>query len=219
MCHKFSGNVLVKPDSKAAAGSSLGPRPVLAGVQADAARDDRALVRGVLGAERIERILTACDAQAGAYGERCVDPLVVAADLHVQVAAVPEHQPVRRAADAGERSLVAIVAGRLELHSHAMLPHDRTPIGGPQDALVAAEQRGDAAAAHEAQVVPEVLPDVLKTKARTVRATRPVRIVEEAIQGMLPKSKLGKQMYRKLQVYAGDKHPHQAQKPVEMAVS
>ena len=31
---------------------------------------------------------------------------------------------------------------------------------------------------------------------------------------MLPKTKLGKQMYRKLKVYAGDKHPHQAQKPV-----
>lgn len=57
-----------------------------------------------------------------------------------------------------------------------------------------------------------------ETKARTVRATRPIRIVEEAIQGMLPKTKLGKQMYRKLQVYAGPKHPHQAQKPVEMAV-
>jgi len=57
-----------------------------------------------------------------------------------------------------------------------------------------------------------------ETKARTVRETRPIRMVEEAIQGMLPKSKLGKQMYRKLQVYAGPKHPHQAQKPVAMAV-
>ena len=57
-----------------------------------------------------------------------------------------------------------------------------------------------------------------ETKARTVRATRPIRMVEEAIQGMLPKTKLGKQMYRKLQVYAGPKHPHQAQKPVDMAV-
>jgi large subunit ribosomal protein L13 len=58
-----------------------------------------------------------------------------------------------------------------------------------------------------------------ETKARIVRETRPVRMVEEAIQGMLPKTKLGKQMYRKLQVYAGPKHPHQAQKPVELAVS
>ena len=55
-------------------------------------------------------------------------------------------------------------------------------------------------------------------KARTVRDTRPVRMVEEAISGMLPKNKLGKQMYRKLQVYAGPKHPHEAQKPVQIAV-
>jgi large subunit ribosomal protein L13 len=55
--------------------------------------------------------------------------------------------------------------------------------------------------------------------ARKVRASRPVRMVEEAIQGMLPKTKLGKQMYRKLNVYAGPKHPHQAQKPVELAAA
>jgi large subunit ribosomal protein L13 len=51
-----------------------------------------------------------------------------------------------------------------------------------------------------------------------VRATRPNRMVEDAIFGMLPKTKLGKQMYRKLKVYAGDKHPHAAQKPVSMSV-
>jgi large subunit ribosomal protein L13 len=54
--------------------------------------------------------------------------------------------------------------------------------------------------------------------AHKVRATRPVRMIEGAIQGMLPKTKLGKQMYRKLKVYAGDKHPHQAQQPVALAV-
>jgi large subunit ribosomal protein L13 len=57
-----------------------------------------------------------------------------------------------------------------------------------------------------------------ETSAKKVRATRPQRMVEEAIQGMLPKNKLGKQMYRKLQVYAGPKHPHDAQKPVALAV-
>jgi large subunit ribosomal protein L13 len=57
-----------------------------------------------------------------------------------------------------------------------------------------------------------------ETLARTVRATRPQRMVEEAISGMLPKNKLGKQMYRKLNVYAGPKHPHDAQKPVALAV-
>jgi large subunit ribosomal protein L13 len=49
--------------------------------------------------------------------------------------------------------------------------------------------------------------------ARKMRATRPARMVEDAIFGMLPKTKLGKQMFRKLRVYAGEKHPHSAQKP------
>jgi large subunit ribosomal protein L13 len=53
---------------------------------------------------------------------------------------------------------------------------------------------------------------------KRVRAERPVRIVEQAIQGMLPKTKLGKQMYRKLKVYAGDRHPHAAQKPAVMEI-
>jgi large subunit ribosomal protein L13 len=51
-----------------------------------------------------------------------------------------------------------------------------------------------------------------------VRAERPVRLVEDAIFGMLPKTKLGKQMYRKLKVYAGDKHPHVAQNPAALTV-
>ena len=54
--------------------------------------------------------------------------------------------------------------------------------------------------------------------AKRLRRTRPERMIELAIQGMLPKTKLGKQMYRKLNVYAGPKHPHQAQKPVDLAV-
>lgn len=54
-------------------------------------------------------------------------------------------------------------------------------------------------------------------QARRMRQKRPERMLELAVQGMLPKSKLGKQMYRKLNVYAGPKHPHQAQKPVDMA--
>ncbi len=52
--------------------------------------------------------------------------------------------------------------------------------------------------------------------AHKMRSTRPVRMLELAISGMLPKTKLGKQMYRKLKVYAGDRHPHQAQKPVAL---
>jgi len=52
-----------------------------------------------------------------------------------------------------------------------------------------------------------------------MRATRPSKMIEHAIAGMLPKNKLGKQMYRKLKVYAGDKHPHQAQKPMALSLS
>jgi large subunit ribosomal protein L13 len=59
---------------------------------------------------------------------------------------------------------------------------------------------------------------LVETTIKRVRETRPQRIVEEAIQGMLPKTKLGKQMYRKLNVYAGDRHPHAAQKPAALAV-
>jgi large subunit ribosomal protein L13 len=53
---------------------------------------------------------------------------------------------------------------------------------------------------------------------KRVRAEKPVRLIEDAIFGMLPKTKLGKQMYRKLKVYAGDKHPHAAQKPSALTV-
>ena len=54
---------------------------------------------------------------------------------------------------------------------------------------------------------------LVEVGARRMRATLPTRMIEEAISGMLPKTKLGKQMFRKLRVYAGDKHPHSAQKP------
>jgi large subunit ribosomal protein L13 len=51
-------------------------------------------------------------------------------------------------------------------------------------------------------------------KVAHVKAVRPDRMVREAIEGMLPKNKLGKAMIRKLKVYVGDKHPHVSQKPV-----
>jgi large subunit ribosomal protein L13 len=54
-------------------------------------------------------------------------------------------------------------------------------------------------------------------RADKMRATRPIKMVEEAIKGMLPKTKMGKQMYRKLKVYAGEKHPHDAQQPTALA--
>jgi large subunit ribosomal protein L13 len=44
-------------------------------------------------------------------------------------------------------------------------------------------------------------------------ARRPEAVVQEAIDGMLPKTKLGRAMGKKLKIYRGDQHPHQAQKP------
>jgi len=56
-------------------------------------------------------------------------------------------------------------------------------------------------------------------RAKDVRARRPIRIVEEAVRGMLPKTTLGDAMYRKLKVYAGPEHPHAAQKPTKLEVA
>lgn len=47
----------------------------------------------------------------------------------------------------------------------------------------------------------------------SLRERRPEAIIERAVRGMLPKNKLGRQMARKLKVYAGSEHPHQAQSP------
>jgi large subunit ribosomal protein L13 len=54
-------------------------------------------------------------------------------------------------------------------------------------------------------------------RAKEVRQKNPVRLVEEAVRGMLPKTKLGEAMWRKLKVYADEKHPHAAQKPTAKA--
>ena len=59
---------------------------------------------------------------------------------------------------------------------------------------------------------------LVEKSLKRVRAEKPVRLIEDAIFGMLPKTKLGKQMYRKLQVYAGDRHPHAAQQPTALIV-
>lgn len=48
---------------------------------------------------------------------------------------------------------------------------------------------------------------------KELRNKHPERIIELAVKGMLPKNRLGRSMYRKLKVYAGGNHPHEAQKP------
>jgi large subunit ribosomal protein L13 len=57
-------------------------------------------------------------------------------------------------------------------------------------------------------------PGGLKQKeARFVRAEKPEHMIEQAVWGMLPKNKLGRKMLKKLKVYRGTSHPHQAQQP------
>jgi large subunit ribosomal protein L13 len=56
-------------------------------------------------------------------------------------------------------------------------------------------------------------------RARTVRQRKPHKLVEDAVHGMLPKTKMGAAMYRKLKVYAGPDHPHAAQKPMKLEVA
>ena len=56
-------------------------------------------------------------------------------------------------------------------------------------------------------------------RAKDVRAKSPIRLVEEAVYGMLPKTKLGRRMYAKLLVYADANHPHAAQKPQKLEVA
>ncbi len=48
--------------------------------------------------------------------------------------------------------------------------------------------------------------------------TRPEEVLKMAVQGMLPKTQLGKQMLTKLKIYAGETHPHSAQQPAEMKI-
>ncbi len=62
-------------------------------------------------------------------------------------------------------------------------------------------------------------PGGLKSKAaRFVRAEKPEAMIEEAVWGMLPKNKIGRKMLKKLKVYRGTKHPHEAQRPETVEV-
>ena len=55
-------------------------------------------------------------------------------------------------------------------------------------------------------------------RLKTMRTERPTKVVEQAVRGMLPKTKLGNAMYRKLKVYTGPNHPHAAQGPAKYEV-
>ena len=62
-------------------------------------------------------------------------------------------------------------------------------------------------------------PGGLRTRnAKTMLESYPVEMVERAVNGMLPNGPLGRQMYRKLFVYAGSEHKHEAQKPTTITI-
>jgi large subunit ribosomal protein L13 len=62
-------------------------------------------------------------------------------------------------------------------------------------------------------------PGGMKTETfAKLQARIPERIIEHAVKGMLPKNSLGRQLFTKLKVYAGDSHPHQAQKPEALTI-
>ena len=55
--------------------------------------------------------------------------------------------------------------------------------------------------------------------ARTMREEKPERIIELAVRGMLPKNRLGRKMAKKLKVYRGGQHPHEAQRPEKLVIA
>jgi large subunit ribosomal protein L13 len=59
---------------------------------------------------------------------------------------------------------------------------------------------------------------IREARVEEVRAKNPERLIESAVRGMLPKNRLGRAQYRKLRVYKGPSHPHQAQKPAVLDV-
>ncbi|HUO03719.1 MAG TPA: 50S ribosomal protein L13 [Candidatus Binataceae bacterium] len=59
---------------------------------------------------------------------------------------------------------------------------------------------------------------VRKTTAGRLLETRPERLLEEAVRGMLPKTRLGRRLFTKLKVYRGAEHPHAAQKPNQITL-
>jgi len=59
---------------------------------------------------------------------------------------------------------------------------------------------------------------ITRLTPKEVRAQHPERIIENAVKGMLPRNTLGRQLYRKLFVYAGPDHPHAAQQPEPLTI-
>ena len=57
---------------------------------------------------------------------------------------------------------------------------------------------------------------IRESRASKIREAHPERLIEAAVRGMLPKNRVGRAQFKKLKVYRGSEHPHQAQKPVAL---
>jgi large subunit ribosomal protein L13 len=60
---------------------------------------------------------------------------------------------------------------------------------------------------------------IREARAEKMLALKPTEMIRTAVKGMLPKTSLGRQMIRKLKIYAGSNHPHEAQKPAPLELS
>ena len=60
---------------------------------------------------------------------------------------------------------------------------------------------------------------IKSTSLKRLREAKPEELLEKAVKGMLPRNPLGRAVFRKLKVYAGDSHPHGAQQPKTMVIS
>jgi large subunit ribosomal protein L13 len=58
-----------------------------------------------------------------------------------------------------------------------------------------------------------------QVKAKELLEKKPEELVRTAVKGMLPKNRLGRQLFKKLKVYAGNAHPHEAQQPKTLTIS
>ena len=110
----------------------------------------------------------------------------------------------------------AVAPGQEQADLHAVHRHRRSR---------RRRQRGEGEA-DRPQGRSEDLPPAQRLRRRPARRARPPgaraqarKLVEDAVHGMLPKTKMGEAMYRKLKVYAGPDHPHAAQKPSKLEVA
>jgi large subunit ribosomal protein L13 len=86
-------------------------------------------------------------------------------------------------------------------------------VNADQIVLTGAKEKGKVYRSHSGY-----LGGLKSRTASDVRERQPQKLIEAAVRGMLPKTKLGRAMFAKLKVYAGPKHPHQAQKPQALSL-